>query len=282
MPGEDGDVEGDVCANATLLTRAAAATIIIVLYIRLPPANVLHREGNGISCAPFQRDRNDSFDSLATAQAGAERLPAHPISDAHCSKGSSMTKTTPLLRPRQATARPLTLTLIGTALAALAFLVSRALRQARRDTTAPALSHSITIDKPRKALYRYWRDFSNLPDVIDGLQRVEKLDSRRWRWVMDGPLGQTVEWEAEIIDDQPNERIAWRATDRRLANGGWVEFRDAGTRRGTEVRAFLVGEPPASQVGPTLADLFRRDPAEQIRDALWNLKKRLEGESADA
>jgi uncharacterized membrane protein len=174
--------------------------------------------------------------------------------------------------------------LIGLAAsAASAFLVARALRDARRGgSSAIAMSHSITIDRPRKTLYRFWRDFTNLPEIIDGLQRVDVLDPRRSRWVMDAPLGQTVEWDVEITEDRPNERIAWAASDRGLANGGWVEFRDTGTRRGTEVRALLVVELPSRLVGPTIAAVFRRDPGELVRDALWALKKRFEDETADS
>lgn len=211
-----------------------------------------------------------------------------------------MTRYSLMNRPRvpsasQPSPRPLALTVIGAALAALAvrrlgiagiaaslasaWLVARGLREARHDSsTAVAMSHSIMIDAPCKALYRYWRNFANLPEIVDGLQRVEVLDTWRSRWVMDAPLGLSVEWEVEIVDDQPNERIAWRAVNRRLRNGGWVEFRDAGAGRGTEVRAMIVIEPPLHQIGPTVATVFRRDPGDPVRDALWALKRRLEGE----
>jgi uncharacterized membrane protein len=211
-------------------------------------------------------------------------------------KVASMTK---LLIPPQrpfaaarASNRPAVLTLVAAALAALALrrlgmvglaasaasalLVARSLRLARQSGTRPlAMSHSITVDQPRKTLYRFWRNPANLPGIIDGLQRIEVIDSRRTRWVMDAPLGETVEWEAEIVEDMPYERFAWAASDG-SGNGGWVEFHETGTRRGTEVRALIVAEPPLHQIGDALATVFHREPGQQTRDALWNLKKHFE------
>ncbi len=199
---------------------------------------------------------------------------------------------------RELSGSTLLITLIGAGLAAFALrragllglaasagsalLVARTLRAARLDGSVPlAMSHSITIDRPRKAIYRFWRNFANLPQFIENLQRVDVIDSRLSRWIMDAPLGQTVECDVEVTEDRANERIAWTATDRDIGHHGWVEFRDAGNRRGTEVRAMIVSELPVRQVGRTVARVFRKEPGEQVRDALWNLKKRIEDQSQD-
>lgn len=202
---------------------------------------------------------------------------------------------TPLRRPSfstRASRRPAVLTVAAIALAMLALrrlgvlgiaasaasalLVAQSLRLARRGGSLPlAMSHSITIDCPRKTLYRFWRNPANLPDIIDGLQRVEVIDSLRTRWVMDAPLGQAVTWEAEIVEDVPYERIAWLASDG-SGNGGWVEFHETGLHRGTEVRALIVAEPPLHEISPTVAAVFRQEPGEQVRNALANLKRHFE------
>jgi uncharacterized membrane protein len=105
---------------------------------------------------------------------------------------------------------------------------------------------SIMINRPREQLYRFWRQQSNLAKVMSHVERVDLLDSRRTHWVIALPLGKTLEWDAEITEDLPNERIAWRAEEHAdLRNAGWIEFRDAPGGRGTEVSmaTFLDGLP---------------------------------------
>ena len=72
------------------------------------------------------------------------------------------------------------------------------------------IQHAITINRPAQELYDFWRDFSNLPQIMDHLESVEVLDGNRSHWKVKGPAGSTVEWDAEIFNDVENELIAWR------------------------------------------------------------------------
>ncbi|MET8992842.1 SRPBCC family protein, partial [Nonomuraea wenchangensis] len=69
---------------------------------------------------------------------------------------------------------------------------------------------SITINKPREDVYRFWRDLENLPTFMIHLDSVRTLGGGRSRWKAKGPIG-ALEWEAEIIDERVGDLIAWRS-----------------------------------------------------------------------
>ena len=153
-----------------------------------------------------------------------------------------------------------------------------------RDDTRRALGghrgihvhESITINRPVHEVYRHWRDFSNLAAFMHHVERVDVIDQRRSHWVVRGPAGRTVEWDAEIINEIEPELIAWRSLPGAdVASAGSVQFR-ATPRGATDVRVRLQYQPPAGKVGSWLAALFGREPSQQIYDDLRRLKQILE------
>jgi uncharacterized membrane protein len=143
--------------------------------------------------------------------------------------------------------------------------------------TAAAAASSVTIAKPPEEVYRFFRAFSNLPRFMRHVERVTVIDETRSHWVVRAPLGRTVEWDATITEDRPNERIGWRSDpDAAVRNIGWIEFRPAPGDRGTEVRAAIAYEPPAGQLGRLVAQLWGEEPGKQAHDDLRRLKQVLE------
>jgi uncharacterized membrane protein len=139
------------------------------------------------------------------------------------------------------------------------------------------LQHAITIDRPARELYDFWRDFTNLPQIMDHLESVEVLDGNRSHWKVKGPAGSTVEWDAEITEDRPGELIAWRSLEGAdVDNVGSVRFVPAANDRGTVVRIDLAYDPPAGRVGATIAKLFGRGPGQEIRSDLRPFKQLME------
>jgi len=139
------------------------------------------------------------------------------------------------------------------------------------------VEHSITIDRPRSELYRFWRQLDNLPRFMDHLESVERLDHRRSRWVARGPAGVAVQWDAEIINEVPDEVIGWASLPgSQVSTAGSVTFRDAPGGRGTELRVRLQYSPPAGKAGAALAWLAGEEPSHQIKEDLRRLKAMLE------
>ncbi len=136
---------------------------------------------------------------------------------------------------------------------------------------------SVTINAAPEAVYAFWRNFENLPRFMNNLEAVEVHDSKRSRWVAKGPAGTTVDWEAEIINEIPNELIGWRSLDgSQVDNAGSVHFNPAPGGRGTEVRVILRYDPPAGKVGANVSRILGEDPALQVQEDLRRLKQLLE------
>jgi uncharacterized membrane protein len=136
---------------------------------------------------------------------------------------------------------------------------------------------AITIDRTAEELYRFWRQLDNLPRFMRHLDSVQVLDERRSHWKAKAPLGRTVEWDAEITEDRPNERLAWRSLEGAdVPNDGWVAFERAPGGRGTTVRVELRYDPPGGIVGATLARLFGEEPGQQAQEDLRAFKQVME------
>src|SRR3954469_9599165 len=66
-----------------------------------------------------------------------------------------------------------------------------------------------TIARPHDELYRFWRRLENLPKFMPHLVSVKQLDDTRSHWIAKAVRGRTVEWDAELINDDVNELIGW-------------------------------------------------------------------------
>jgi uncharacterized membrane protein len=139
---------------------------------------------------------------------------------------------------------------------------------------------AVTINRPRADVYAFWRNFENLPRFMQHLQAVQVSDNgagRHSHWVTAAPLGQTVEWDAEIVEEHANELIAWRSLPgSAIENSGRVTFRDAQGFGGTEVDVVLQYRPPLGSASIALARLFGEQPWQQVRDDLRRFKQVME------
>ena len=138
---------------------------------------------------------------------------------------------------------------------------------------------SVIIDRPVSELYNYWRDFTNLPNFMGHLKSVtnKNEDGTVSHWVANAPLDLTVEWDAEIIKDEPEHLIAWNALDNAdIDNCGFVRFEPATDNRGTQVKVVLEYQPPGGALTDAIAKLFGESPEEQIGDELNRFKQLME------
>ena len=136
---------------------------------------------------------------------------------------------------------------------------------------------AITVNRRREELYAFWRRLDQLPKFMRHLVSVEAIDGSRTHWVARAPAGRTVEWDAEIINEIPNELIAWRTLEGSdVVSAGSVRFRNAPNGRGTEIRARLQYSPPAGKLGAAVAYLLGHEPSQTIREDLRRFKQLME------
>lgn len=141
------------------------------------------------------------------------------------------------------------------------------------------VEHSVVVDRPAQQVYDYWRKLDNLPRIMSHLETVTVLDERRSRWVAKAPLGTHVEWEAEIVNDKPGERIGWHSLPgATVDNAGSVQFENL-PNGGTRVHVALSYRPPAGALGAAVAKIFGEEPSQQIAEDLQKFKQTFEGTS---
>jgi uncharacterized membrane protein len=139
------------------------------------------------------------------------------------------------------------------------------------------VGQAMTIQRSAEELFRFWRDFSNLPRFMQHLKSVEVTDDKHSDWTARGPAGMSVQWKAEIINEDPNSLISWRSVGgSEVDNAGSVRFVQAPGDRGTEVRVVMDYIPPAGQLGDVIARLFGESPRQTVREDLRRFKALME------
>jgi uncharacterized membrane protein len=144
--------------------------------------------------------------------------------------------------------------------------------------TGARIDEAVTVGLPREEVFRFWRDLSNVGEFMEHVESVRTVDdSNRTHWMAKGPGGKSVQWDAQIINEKPNELIAWRSLPgSEIPHAGSVRFKEASGGRGTEVHVEVLYSPPGGPAGAMFAKLFGEDPSAQIRSDLKRLKARLE------
>jgi len=134
---------------------------------------------------------------------------------------------------------------------------------------------SVSVNATPEQLYAFWRNFENLPRFMDHLEMVHVIDDKRSHWRAKGPAGIKAEWDAEIINEIPNELIGWRSVDgSNVNNAGSVHFTP--TPRGTEVKVVLRYDPPGGALGAAFAKMFGEDPEHQVNEELRRFRQLVE------
>lgn len=134
---------------------------------------------------------------------------------------------------------------------------------------------AVTINRPVSEVYRFWRDFENLPRFMKHLESVSTREAGISHWVAKGPAGVPVEWDARIINEIHNSLIGWQSLEgSTVATAGSVHFEEV--PGGTQVRVHFQYDPPAGKVGAAVARWFGEEPNIQVREDLRRLKQILE------
>ena len=120
---------------------------------------------------------------------------------------------------------------------------------------------SIEVNVPVSTAYNQWTQFEEFPQFMGGVQEVRQLDDKRMHWVAE-IAGVKREWDATILEQVPDQKVAWAATEG-ATNAGAVYFQPVGPDR-TMVRLSLEYEPEGllEQVGDKLNVIEKRAEAD--------------------
>jgi uncharacterized membrane protein len=145
-------------------------------------------------------------------------------------------------------------------------------------------THYLEVNAPAARCYRWWRPLTHLPQILPDVKKVEPKtgDADVTHWTVDGPLGRTVEWDAKIVDEETDRKIAWKSleqSDNDIDTGGAVRFDDHGDTTGVEVSLHV--QTPGGKAGDIAAKLFD-DPQRKVENALAEFKKLMESDPGQA
>lgn len=156
---------------------------------------------------------------------------------------------------------------------ALDVFAGRRTQLARAQARRPVL-FAVTINKPPGEVYAFYRKLSQLPLFMNYLASVEETGPRTSHWVAKLPVGGTVAWDAEIIEDRPGELITWQSVaGSPVALRGRVTFARTPGRNMTEVRVELQLGIDGTQPSTTLARWLAKP---QVKGDLRRLKQVIE------
>src|SRR5262249_23211455 len=97
------------------------------------------------------------------------------------------------------------------------------------------IDKSITIARPPREVYDFWRDLNNMARFRKNVESVTQ-EGNKSHWVVTGPAGRKAEWDAVIHNEIEGEMIAWRSLEgSAVQNAGSVWFKEAPGGRGTDV-----------------------------------------------
>jgi uncharacterized membrane protein len=102
------------------------------------------------------------------------------------------------------------------------------------------IEQSIEVDAPVSTVYNQWTQFEEFPQFMEGVEEVRQLGNKRLHWVAN-VAGHRHEWDSEIYEQVPDQRIAWRSISG-TPNNGEVSFEPVSGSR-TRVRARIHYQP---------------------------------------
>lgn len=141
------------------------------------------------------------------------------------------------------------------------------------------ITRSIIVKAGVEDAFRAWANFENFPNFMKYIESVNKTGERTSYWKMNGPLGKTVEWEAETTLFEENKRIGWSTKDREngnLTTSGQVTFTPLEKEGETQITVMLNYVPQAGITGGIISKLFA-NPEAQLEEDLQNFKNYVEG-----
>jgi uncharacterized membrane protein len=141
------------------------------------------------------------------------------------------------------------------------------------------LQDDIRIERPVEDVFDFWRDLTNLPRFMAYVERIDLRGDGVSHWVIKGPGGVTLEWDARSIHELRPHLIAWESIGSPdVVSAGSVKFTPLAAAV-TNVDVRLQYDPPAGKVGAGMAKLVGLSPATVLRDDLRRLKILLESSS---
>ena len=134
---------------------------------------------------------------------------------------------------------------------------------------------SVTVRCAVAEVFRFYRDFKNLPSFLGDVMAIEQLDSATSRWTIQGPLGIRANWTIKVTEERTNELIRYQTVTSPALRTCWqIHFAPGSAAGETEVREVMKA--PLGILGRAALALIGKFPAEEVASNLHRLKEVME------
>jgi uncharacterized membrane protein len=146
---------------------------------------------------------------------------------------------------------------------------------AMRDRQPIELEKSIYIEAMPETVFDLWSRYENFPNFMSNVIDIQRLDDRRSHWIVSGPGGARLEWDAALTESARPHLLSWQTEPgASVEHGGTIHFEpvNGGTRASVRMHYRL----PAGALGHAVASLFDGDPKRQMEEDLLRMKDFIE------
>lgn len=137
---------------------------------------------------------------------------------------------------------------------------------------------NIEVEVPVQKVYEYWSNLENLPQFMSNIEEVRSTGPDTTHWVVKGPLGAKVEFDARTTQNEPNQAIGWNTVDGQVQTSGQVRFREVTPNRTRVEVQMNYADPPGGKVGE-VASRAVANPKIMMEQDLKNFKDIIEGKA---
>ena len=135
---------------------------------------------------------------------------------------------------------------------------------------------SVVVEAPVSRVYEYWSDLENLPNFMTNVEEVRATGPDRTHWVIKGPLGAKMEFDAETTQEEENRALGWNSVDGNVETSGQVRFQELGPERTRVEVTMNYADPPGGRLGEVGSKLVS-NPQVMVDQDLYNFKEIIEG-----
>ena len=134
---------------------------------------------------------------------------------------------------------------------------------------------SVTIQRAVGEVFRFYRDFNNLPSFLGDVMAVEQVGPATSQWTIQGPLGIRANWTIKVTEERTNEVIRYETVGPPGLRTYWeIHFAPGSQPGATEVREVMKA--PLGRLGRAALALIGKFPAEEVSSNLQRLKEVME------
>ena len=135
---------------------------------------------------------------------------------------------------------------------------------------------SVVVESQVSRVYEYWSDLENLPNFMTNVEEVRATGPDRTHWVVKGPLGAKMEFDAETTQEEENRALGWNSVDGNVGTSGQVRFQELGPERTRVEVTMNYADPPGGRLGEVGSRLVS-NPQVMVDQDLYNFKEIIEG-----